>query len=255
MTGTSLSGPSRAATQEEVEDALLKDVDSMGSAALGSLVDRLTELRQKLGRYAPGFYEGFDARSLTELETGWESTLGGAASVSLAVDDLPSAVRLNGGGTAGDTAMIESWRTVSLQGTGNTKIIFEFRAKLNREDQLDARIALRNTNNDRIELGLYAGRNWGTGDPLHGLVAWTNGARSATGLDLDTAFDLTVYQVYRLEITPGGVTELYVNDVLQGQVGGTPADQSFSIVLMVEADAGSNITAILDVDEVEVRYA
>jgi hypothetical protein len=241
----------------ENEQVLTRDLDSISaSIAVGSLVERIQRLEQQLGHLPPQFFESFDAQTLSDLETGWTTQTQGSASISLQVDELPSAVRLDGGGTAGDTAAIESQRTVSLEGRDESTIVVSIRAKVNREDRIDTQLSLRCNKGDRdeIQIGLYNSRNWGTGSSLHGLVAWDDGTRTSSDLSLKSNFDLTAYHEYRLEVVPGGATELFVDGVSQGTVQGTPTDQSFVIKLRAQADSGENVTARLDVEEVQVSY-
>lgn len=191
----------------------------------------------------------FEAILLADLGIPYTLTVVGGGTATLYLDDEPSAVRLATGAVMNDNALLESDRTVSLQGLGGQTLIFETRLKLNSEGNIWTTWGLANntTNNDRVAMIL---QTLGGAPRVTGcLECHRGGVIAYTPMDLTTLLNMTLYHVYRLEIVPGVSVDAFVDDALIASeivAGDVPVDQSYRARFFVHAEAGVNKE--LDVD-------
>lgn len=201
------------------------------------------------------FYEHFDGLSLGDLKVPYTTTIDTAGSIEVAVSGLPSAVRIRTDSNDNDEAILESDRTFSLATLGLNTLVMELRLKFSSEDDIMFRIGFQALVGGQNVVWMYCDTD--SGAPANndgGLFTEVDGGGSnVVDGDLRSGFDLTVYNVFRLEFEPGDEARLYVNDVLKATQAvdvNVPADQPFIVRLAMRTR--TTTVKDLDVDYVKV---
>jgi hypothetical protein len=217
-----------------------------------SLVDEDMSMGRMLRIMAGDYlhlYDHFEAITLADLPIAYTENVIGGGTSTLYLDNEPSAIVLESGAVLNDGIELTSDRTTSLEGLEGTILVMEARLRINNEANLRWGMGLRNatTNIDMVAIHMDTGA--GAPQPNGTIQSFVNGAAFYTDLGLAAAYDLTLYHVYRLEITPAGRIDAYVDGQLVGsEVTGAevPIDQTYVAYFPLFTRAAANREMYID---------
>lgn len=212
---------SRSVNPQDIWDILISLIVEPGSIGEALLM--------RVGDYVY-LRDHFEAVAVGDYEIPYTVTVAGAGTLIEGVQDEPSQVRLNCTANLADIVTLESDITTSLLGQGRTTLMIEWRSRIDSEAQIAWQVGLYSALGTLDSVMITMDTGAAPPRPNGVLRTRVGGALNFVDLNLAALYNLTEYHTFRLEITPSGLVDAYVDEQLVGSqaVGANvPPDQSY----------------------------